>query len=169
MRKTQMMMSGSNNSQKGVALFVSLVFLLLLTIIGVSAMKSATLQEKMAGNTRFKTITFQYAEAGLREGEGFIANVKNEATLAACATCDPKNNECQTPSFEDVAVQSGNGACGIWKNSSDGNSLYQIQKLGTSSAAINVDPGESVTLYRVTSVATVSNTSTALESIYAKN
>ncbi len=161
--------AGSKNAQGGVALFVSLVFLLLLTIVGVSAMKSATLQEKMSGNTRFKTITFQYAEAGLREGEGFIANLNNAATLAACATCNPNNNDCRTPDFEDAAAQNGNTACGIWQDSSDGNSLFQIQKLGTSSAAINVDPGESVTLYRVTSVATLANTTTALESIYAKN
>ncbi len=158
---------GSRNAQGGVALFVSLIFLLLLTIVGVSAMKSATLQEKMAGSTRFKTITFQYAEAGLREGEGFIANVNNAATLAACATCN--GNNCRTPDFEDAVAENGSSACGIWQGAADGNSLFQIQKLGISSAAINVDPGESVTLYRVTSVATVANTTTALESIYAKD
>ncbi|GGD04965.1 pilus assembly PilX family protein [Halopseudomonas salina] len=154
-------------AQGGVALFVSLIFLLLLTIVGVSAMKSATLQEKMSGNTRFKTITFQYAEAGLREGEGFIANLNSAAALAACAQCN--GNGCRTPDFDNAAAQNGNSACGIWRAATDGNSLYQIQKLGTSSAAINVDPGESVMLYRVTSVATVGNTTTALESIYAKN
>ena len=162
-----MIRPASRNAQGGVALFVSLVFLLLLTIIGVSAMKSATLQEKMSGNTRFKTITFQYAEAGLREGEGFIATLNNSGALAACAVCN--GNACRTPDFDDAAVQNGNTACDIWQAASDGNSLYQIQKLGTSSAAINVDPGESVTLYRVTSVATLGNTTTALESIYAKN
>tara|TARA_R110000868_G_scaffold1064_14_gene8200 strand:+ start:793 stop:1281 length:489 start_codon:yes stop_codon:yes gene_type:complete len=162
-----MINAGSKSVQGGVALFVSLVFLLLLTIIGVSAMKSATLQEKMAGNTRFKTLTFQYAEAGLREGEGAIANVNNGASLAACVTCT--DNSCRTPDFENAAVQNGNSLCGIWQAAADGNSLFQIQKLGTSSAAINVDPGESVMLYRVTSVATVANTTTALESIYAKN
>lgn len=159
--------AGSKREQEGVALFVSLIFLLLLTIVGVSSMKSATLQEKMAGNTRFKTITFQYAEAGLREGEGFIANLNNSAALAACATCS--GNDCRTPDFENAAVQNGSSVCGLWRGSADGNSLFQIQKLGTSSAAINVDPGESVTLYRVTAVATVANTTTALESIYAKN
>lgn len=158
---------GSKSAQGGVALFVSLVFLLLLTIVGISAMKSATLQEKMSGNTRFKTLTFQYAEAGLREGEGFIANVNNGGALGACATCNGTN--CRTPDFEGAAAQNGNSACGLWQTSTDGNSLFQIQKLGSSSAAINVDPGETVTLYRVTSVATVANTTTALESIYAKN
>ncbi|MCX7079150.1 MAG: PilX N-terminal domain-containing pilus assembly protein, partial [Pseudomonas sp.] len=36
-------------SERGMALLVSLVFLLLLTLIGISSMQNATLQEKMAG------------------------------------------------------------------------------------------------------------------------
>lgn len=155
------------SKQQGVALFVSLIFLLLLTLIGLSSMKSATMQEKMAGNTRFKTISFQYAEAGLREGEGYVAALDNAPALAACSTCS--GNSCQTPVFKNVSAGPGNAVCGAWKTASDGNSLYQIQKIGTSSAAINVDLGESVTLYRITAVATVANTTTALESIYAKN
>jgi len=162
-----MISSATKRTQGGVALFVSLIFLLLLTIIGVSAMKSATLQEKMAGNTRFKTISFEYAEAGLREGEGFIAALNNSAAIGACATCN--GNNCRTPDFDNASVGGGNSACGIWQDASDGNSLFQIQKIGTSSAAINVALGESVTLYRITSVATIGNTTTAVESIYAKN
>lgn len=157
---------GMRSTQSGVALFVSLVFLLLLTIVGVSAMKSATLQEKMAGNTRYTTISFQYAEAGLREGESLIAASNAAGGLASCAACT--GNQCRTPEFKDVAEGNGNDVCGTWRRSSDGNSFYQIQKLGSSSAAINMDPGESVILYRVTSVATVSDTTTALESIYAQ-
>ena len=37
------------HAQRGMALLVSLVFLLLLTLIGLSSMQNATLQEKMAG------------------------------------------------------------------------------------------------------------------------
>ncbi len=153
-------------NQTGVALFVSLIFLLLLTIVGVSGMKNAALQEKMAGNTRYKTISFQHAEAGLREGENVIAASNATGGLTSCAEC--KNNGCRTPDFQSASEGKGNNVCGTWRRSSDGNSLFQIQKLGNSSAAINMDPGESVTLYRVTSVATVSNTTTALESIYAQ-
>lgn len=159
-------MTGSRRGrQSGVALFVSLIFLLLLTIIGVAAMKSATLQEKMSGNVRLKNESFQVAEAALREGESFIAADANSATLAACAQC--VNADCQTPDFEAAAVAPG--ACGVWKDAAIGAAFYQIQKLGTSSAAINVDLGESVTLYRVTAVATAGDTTTAVESIYARN
>ncbi len=37
---------GLKHRQRGMALLVSLVFLLLLTLIGLSSMQSATLQEK---------------------------------------------------------------------------------------------------------------------------
>lgn len=154
------------DQQSGVALFLSLIFLLLLTIVGVSGMKSAALQEKMAGNTRFKTISFQYAEAGLREGENIIAATNASGGLAACNACNGKS--CEPPDFKRATAGKGNSMCGTWQASSDGRSLFQIQKLGTSSAAINMTLGESVTLYRVTSVATVSDATTALESIYAQ-
>ena len=150
--------------QKGIALFVSLIFLLLLTIVGVAGMKSATLQE-MSGNARLKNESFQAAEAGLRQGEGFIAAVSNEGALSACAQCVGAG--CQTPDFSNVVAAPG--ACDVWVAVGGGSSFYQIQKLGTSSAAVNVDLGETVTLYRVTAVATVGNTTTAVESVYAQN
>lgn len=165
MIRRQAFISAAHN-QAGVALFVSLIFLLLLTIVGISGMKSAALQEKMAGNTRYKTISFQHAEAGLREGENLIAASNGSGGLASCAVCN--GNGCRTPDFKSASEGRGNSVCGTWQTSADGNSLFQIQKLGNSSAAINMSPGQSVTLYRVTSVATVANTTTALESIYAQ-
>lgn len=56
-------------SEAGSALIISLLFLLLLTIIGVAAMQSATLQERMAGNTRDRNLAFQATETALRAGE----------------------------------------------------------------------------------------------------
>lgn len=57
------------HSQSGAALAISLIMLLLLTIIGVTAMQSTTLQERMAGNSRERSIAFQVAETALRDGE----------------------------------------------------------------------------------------------------
>lgn len=57
---------------KGSALILSLVFLLLLTIIGVASMQSATLQERMSGNTRDRNLAFQTAEAALRGAEDVL-------------------------------------------------------------------------------------------------
>ena len=52
--------------QTGAALFISLMFLILLTLIGLSAANVGILQERMAGNVRESNIAFQRAEAALR-------------------------------------------------------------------------------------------------------
>ena len=59
-------------NQKGAVLAISLIILLLMTIIGVSAMRSTTLQEKMAGNLRDYNLAFQSAESALRDAETYI-------------------------------------------------------------------------------------------------
>ena len=58
--------------QSGSVLIISLIVMLVLTILGVSGMKSAVLEEKMAGNVRDKQLAFQAAEATLREAEKYI-------------------------------------------------------------------------------------------------
>lgn len=55
--------------QRGAALIVGLIMLLLLTLIGVAGMRDTLLQEKMAGNMRDREIALQAAEAALRAGE----------------------------------------------------------------------------------------------------
>ena len=54
---------------RGAALFISLVFLIILTLIGISAANVGILQERMAGNLRESNEAFQAAEATLREIE----------------------------------------------------------------------------------------------------
>ncbi|MBN3562481.1 pilus assembly PilX family protein [Aliamphritea spongicola] len=55
--------------EQGVVLIIALIFLLMLSLIGVSAMQGTTIQEKMAGNLRDQISAFNAAEAALREGE----------------------------------------------------------------------------------------------------
>jgi len=58
--------------ERGAALVVALVFLLVLTVLGVTSMRSTTLQERMAGNLQDNNLAFQAAEAALREAEEFL-------------------------------------------------------------------------------------------------
>ena len=53
--------------QRGAILIFCLVFLLILTMMGVASMESTVLEERMAGNTRDTAIAFQAAEAALRD------------------------------------------------------------------------------------------------------
>jgi len=59
--------------QQGIALVISLIMLLLMTLLSVSSMKSTILEEKMAGNYKNRNTAFQSAEAGLRAGETYLA------------------------------------------------------------------------------------------------
>jgi len=59
-------------SQRGAVLLVALIMLLLLTILGIAAMRDTNLQEKMAGNMRDHNLALQAAEAGLRFAEQSI-------------------------------------------------------------------------------------------------
>ena len=56
-------------SQRGVALFISLVLLLVLTIIGVSAVQTTSLEVRMARNDYDSLLAFQAAESALRDAE----------------------------------------------------------------------------------------------------
>jgi type IV pilus assembly protein PilX len=58
--------------QQGAALFVSLMFLIILTLIGLSAANVGIMQERMAGNVRETNVAFQNAEATLREVENAV-------------------------------------------------------------------------------------------------
>ena len=55
--------------QEGAILVIALLFLVLLTIIGISSISSVTLEERMAGNLREQTTAFQAAESALRDAE----------------------------------------------------------------------------------------------------
>ncbi|MEM9171237.1 MAG: PilX N-terminal domain-containing pilus assembly protein [Pseudomonadota bacterium] len=63
--------------QSGAALVVALIFLVLMSLLSTSSMKSATMQERMAGNTRDYNLGFQSAEAALREAEDYLATTVN--------------------------------------------------------------------------------------------
>lgn len=78
----------SGNKQQGAVLAVALIFLLVLTLLGVSSMKSTLLEEKMAGNMRDQSLAFQAAEAALRDGEAFIETLASTGGFK----CQEKTN-----------------------------------------------------------------------------
>lgn len=55
--------------QRGAALYVALIFLVLLALIGVAGMQVAMLQERMSANYRATNVAFQRAEAVARTQE----------------------------------------------------------------------------------------------------
>ncbi len=63
----------TQGAQRGAALAVGLVFLLLLTLLGVTSVTRSTLQEKMSGNLRDLTMAFEASETSLRDGEAYLS------------------------------------------------------------------------------------------------
>jgi len=151
------------HSQRGMALLVSLVFLLLLTLIGLSSMQSATLQEKMTSSVMLRNQSFQIAEAALRLGETAVQ--AETYSLAVCTTA----TQCAPPAESATVTAAGrNSSSGVtWVAAGSG--FYGVQNIGTTLSAVNVPSNTSATLYRITAVAVVGNNQrSVVESIYAK-
>jgi len=62
-------MSFGQPDQRGVSLAISLIFLVILTMLGLTALRVATMEERMSGNSRDRNLAFQAAEAALRDAE----------------------------------------------------------------------------------------------------
>jgi type IV pilus assembly protein PilX len=52
--------------ERGAVLVISLVILMVMTVVGVTAMRGTALEERMAGNLRDGVLAFEAAEAALR-------------------------------------------------------------------------------------------------------
>lgn len=76
----------NKTSQRGAALIVSLILLLVVTLIGVSGMQTTVLQEKMSGNFKDKNTSFQAAEAALREGEAAAEDLTGHSGMSSTCT-----------------------------------------------------------------------------------
>ena len=55
--------------ERGSSLLISLIFLAILTMLGLMALRVATVEERMSGNMRDRSVAFQSAEAALRDAE----------------------------------------------------------------------------------------------------
>ena len=67
--------------QNGATLFTALIFLIMLSLLGVNAAQMSTLEERMSGNTRNRDLAFQAAEAALKHVEQNLNSGENIRTL----------------------------------------------------------------------------------------
>lgn len=85
--------------QKGAALIISLLILLVMTLIGITAVSTTSLEEKMAGNTRDLNLAFQAAESGLRDGDGDVLGLLTPpVAVSNCAS------NCGNTFFDTTAI-----------------------------------------------------------------
>ena len=89
-------MNGLPTQQQGAALFVALIILLVVTMMGLSAMRGSIFHEKMAFNTQSEDKTFQAAETAIngviqkaRQSDAILSDMVNSAsTKTGCVTRD---------------------------------------------------------------------------------
>ena len=86
------------SKQRGAALFVSLMMLILVTILGVTGVRLVSLEERMAGNSYDRNIAFQVAEAALRAGEK-VAEDQTTPARASVAWTDVSSDELNLEDF----------------------------------------------------------------------
>ena len=172
-------MNALQYSQRGMALVVTLVLLLVITILGVSSMETTTMQERIAGNTRDSIVAFQAAEAAIRDAEDLIQGAAlgafngSNGRYEICNASDTRT-ACKPPAWKDRA-SSG------WKAIGDNLSYvkkqpeYIIEKytaVENPMASLDADkPLDTYEFYRVTArgYGTSTNSMAVLQTNYRRN
>lgn len=67
------------------ALVVALVLLVLVTLVGLAAIRGTTMQQKMTGNFYDRETAFQNAEAALRVAESWAQNNPTSTSIRDCS------------------------------------------------------------------------------------
>jgi len=67
--------------EKGFVLAISMIFLIVMTLLAVSAIKRSTLDEKITANLRTQNLSFQAAEKALRFCERFLDLAAGSVTM----------------------------------------------------------------------------------------
>lgn len=84
-----------SSRQRGISLLPVLLFLLIMAVLGLSALSSGVMEERMVGNAKDMNLAFQAAEAGLRDAESDIAvNITTATAFTSACT----NGLCTPPS-----------------------------------------------------------------------
>lgn len=123
--------------QQGAALAISLIFLLVLTLIGITAMSTTTMQERMAGNLRDTGLAFQAAESALAEAEATVQGFLTAPNPAGCTSaCDV---------WPDNAVDAADQDAAWWAANAQQFGADATQEL----AGLNADPRYTIREYDI--------------------
>ncbi len=108
-------LSGVTLQQKGAALITSLIFLILLTLLGFSASRGVIMQELISRNFSDQNLAFQAAEAALKYAEACIRNSNGLPTggpTSVSASCTPGVGTIPRSPYADNTLQ--NASTNFW-------------------------------------------------------
>jgi len=74
------------HTQQGVVLIITLTMLVLITLLAVSGMRTSTMEERMAGNSRNSNLAFQQAETVLRFAENRLQAQAHALSISNATT-----------------------------------------------------------------------------------
>lgn len=99
--------------QRGVALAVALILLVVITLVGLAAVSGTLMQQKMSANFYDRQIAFQSTEAAMRQAALAIQATTTAAPAGFYDCSTPASsstaaNTCQSDPFTDPNVPSGN-------------------------------------------------------------
>lgn len=121
--------------QRGVALFIVLMLLLVMTLLVLASMRSSLMNERMSGATYDRSLAFQLTESALREAEALVVASANPVYGYNCVTNDTCNPTPATAFAAGTTCAVGGNLC--WVNSataqptvSAGRPQYYIEYLG---------------------------------------
>lgn len=179
----------AGRQESGITLFVSLVFLTILTLLGLAAMTSTSLEGAMANNQQDTDLAFQSAETALRQAETYVGSTLTPGS-GFNASCTGGSGGLCLPSTTSQPDWSRNGGVAQWGFPATntvrvmpnvGNVYYQAPEYiiellpnlppGNSSLRIGVQNQSTATAYRITAVGWGSRPSTMvmLQTIFIKS
>lgn len=178
----------SYDTQKGAALAVSLIILMVLTMVGITGMQTTTMEEKMAGNNRDYNLAFQAAEAALRNAEAYVEGLVTAVEFNSATLNDGLLSETESdPDYFNKNVWNSNGYNIGTKQPTDlVSSLYGLQPKyivkyvaendPDSNARLNIGgygeklAGAQITVFRITARGTggTNNSQVLLQTHYGK-
>ena len=89
--------------QRGIALATALILLIVVTLLGMAAVRGTIMQQKMTSNYYDRELAFQAAEAALRQGE--TAVTASSGGLGSFRDCQSTStNKCVPDPFTDSTV-----------------------------------------------------------------
>lgn len=103
----------AGHQESGITLFVSLVFLTILTLLGLAAMTSTSLEGAMANNQQDSDLAFQAAETALRQAETYVGSTLTPGA-GFNASCTGGSGGLCLPSTTSQPDWSRNGGVAQW-------------------------------------------------------
>lgn len=157
--------------QRGIALIVALLLLILISLVGLAAVRGTIMQQKMASNQYDREVAFQNSEAALRAAAQVVvadpkaAFIRNCAPLGGAACLADPFSDPQRPANAIQAVKGGSAAGQFTVSGiATGQPEFVVENMGTfqDPATIGLNqtanstqyggsgPGQSYTFYRIT-------------------